>query len=192
MNRVPLTFLLIGINFLIFFLQFVFPGILNFAFVPATAFERPYTFVTSMFLHADFKHIFFNMFALFFFGLYLERRVTPLQYLSIYFISGIAGNFGYIFTAGNPYTPGIGASGAVYGILGALALLDPFAAVYFYGSIPMPMIFAASIYAVIEFFGLFVPSGIAHGAHLGGLFVGAILGMYLKKFYTKRNRTIRL
>jgi membrane associated rhomboid family serine protease len=135
--------------------------------------------VTYMFLHAGFFHIFFNMFALFIFGTYLEGKIDQKTFLAIYFASGIIGNVGYMITAPGSMIPGLGASGAIYGIMGALAMISPFAIIYFYG-VPMPMLVASIVWIVTEFLGVFVPSDVAHGAHLGGLFFGIAVGLYLR------------
>jgi membrane associated rhomboid family serine protease len=179
-RRPSWTFTLIGICAVVFIIELLVPILQYTYFVPAYAFSRPWTFVTSIFLHADFSHLFFNMLALFIFGIYLEQRIGGKTFLSIFFISGIIGNLGYMLTAFNSTTPGLGASGAVYGIMGALAVLEPFAIVYI-GFAPMPMVFAAIIWTITEFLGLFVPGNIAHGAHLAGLFVGAAFGFYLRR-----------
>ncbi len=95
--------------------------------------------------------------------------------------SGIIGNLGYLVTATNPQVPAIGASGAVYGVMGALAVIAPFLLVYVYGFLPLPMIVVAVLYGFADFAGLFVPTGIANGAHLGGMFAGATYGFYLRR-----------
>jgi membrane associated rhomboid family serine protease len=151
----------------------------TFEFIPSMAFERPWTFISSIFMHADLSHLFFNMFALFIFGSYLESRVGAGTFLFVYFLAGIFGNLGYMLTAFNPNIPGVGASGAIYGLIGTLAAVAPLAIVYV-GFAPMPMIFVAVLYGITEFFGLFVPSGIARGAHLSGLIVGFLYGLYLR------------
>lgn len=128
------------------------------------------------------------MLALLIFGTFLEPRVTGRMYLLIFFLAGIVGNLGYMVTASSSTIPGLGASGAIYGVMGAVAVLEPFATVYL-GFAPMPMIFAAFIWTLTEFLGLFVPGNIAHGAHLAGLFVGIAFGFYLRK--KRRIRFIR-
>jgi len=148
------------------------------AFFPALAFEAPWMFVTSIFLHADLSHLFFNMLALFFFGISLERMIGRQAFAILFLISGIVGNLGYMITATNPYIPAIGASGSIYGVIGALATLAPFVLVYVYGMVPVPMIVAAFIWGLLDFTGLFTPSGIAHGSHLGGMFIGVFFGLY--------------
>lgn len=150
-----------------------------FSFTPNLALTRPWTFITSIFLHADISHLFFNMFALLIFGSVLESRIGSRGFIIIFFLAGIIGSIGYMITANNSSIPAIGASGAIYGVLGALAILMPRMIVWVWG-IPMPMIAAAGFWTLTEFLGFFYPSSIARGAHLGGLFVGIVYGLYLK------------
>ncbi|MCZ6613499.1 MAG: rhomboid family intramembrane serine protease [Thaumarchaeota archaeon] len=152
-----------------------------FSFVPLLAFDMPWMFVTSIFLHADLSHLFFNMFSLLIFGIYLERMVGGRLFLILFFAAGIIGNVGYIVTSGNALVPAIGASGAIYGVMGTLAVLAPFLLIFVYGILPLPMIVAAGAFAVLDIMGLLVPSGIAHGAHLAGMIVGIGAGLYLRR-----------
>lgn len=182
-----ITITLILICFVFYFLEYLpyFTEMLY--FIPNRAFERPWTFVTSVFLHADFSHLFFNMFGLLMFGLYLERRISRRDYIIIFLIAGIVGNFGYMLTSWDKNIPAVGASGAIYGIMGCLAILEPYATVYV-GYLPMPMIVAAFFWALIEFIGIFIPGNIAHGSHLFGLIVGIVFGIYRRKnLYKKFN-----
>jgi len=173
-----LTFFLICI--VAFILEIIYPEFDYFSFIPALAFKRPWTFVTSIFLHADFTHLFFNMFALLMFGIYLEGKISKKSYILIFLLSGIFGSLGYMITATDSTIPAIGASGSIYGIMGCLAILMPYAIVYVSG-MPMPMIAAAFFWAVMELLGVFAPTGnIAHGAHLFGLFIGIFFGIYFK------------
>jgi len=171
-------FILVILTFYIY--QFISDTWINLAFFPAFAFYEPWTFITSIFLHADFLHLFFNLFALFFFGIYLERVIGNRAFATLFIISGIVGNLGYLVTAADPYIPAIGASGAIYGVIGTLAVIAPTLLVYIYGFIPVPMALAAVIWALIDVAGLFMPTGIAHGAHLGGMVVGLLYGAYLR------------
>ncbi len=180
-----LTFSLILLMSFIFLLQYPFDLVLHFSFIPEYAFSQPWRFVTSIFLHANFAHLFYNMLALFFFGLYLEGLVNRKTYLTIFFISGIFGNLLFLLTTFNPSIPAVGASGAIYGIIGALAALRPYAVVFVYFT-PMPLIVLAALWALISFIGIFVPSNIAHAAHLSGLITGYVIGYILKKREQKR------
>lgn len=160
----------------------------NFAFTPSLAFEKPWTFVTSMFLHANFTHILINMLVLFFLGMFLESKTGSVNFVIVFLLSGIFGSIGYMITASDPTIPAVGASGAIYGVLGALAVLTPFAVVYIWGLLPMPMIAVAVLWGILDFFGLFAPGDVAHGAHLGGLAVGLLYGFYLRTTVKRKYR----
>ena len=184
--RVRWTFILIGICVIVFLLQNAvssWGGWPYCAFFPAFALQYPWMFVTSIFLHAGIDHVLFNMIALFFFGAYLERLAGPKLLIVIFFAAGIVGNFGYMLTASDSTVPAIGASGAIYGVMGVLAVLTPKLLVFVYGIIPMPMVVFAALYAIIDLVGLFAPSDIAHGAHIGGLMIGLAFGFYLRQRY---------
>lgn len=155
------------------------------AFYPRVAFRAPWMFITSIFLHADLSHLFFNIVALLFFGTSLERligrRVFPILFLS----SGVIGNIGYLITDPASRIPAIGASGAIYGVIGALATLQPFALVFIYGFLPLPLIVAAALWVLLDLVGLFAPSEVAHGAHLGGMVVGVLFGVYYRILFSR-------
>jgi uncharacterized protein len=180
LRRPNLTLGLIILCSSIFLAGFFIPLDEEFAFRPALSFAMPWTYVTSIFLHASFEHLFFNMFALFVFGTYLETRVSPSKYLTVFFAAGILGNVAYLLTDPTSIIPGVGASGAIYGIMGMLAMLYPGLIVYVFYA-PMPIIVAAGLWFILEFTGLFTPSDIAHQAHLAGLLLGAAYGYYLRR-----------
>lgn len=156
-----------------------------FAFTPAYVFSRPWTLVTSVFMHSGFSHFFFNMFALLMFGTALERLIGSRRYIMLYMAAGIIGNLGYMLTQPNALIPSLGASGAIYGVLGCYALLRPHDIVYM-NFIPVPMYIAAVLWVGMETVGLFAPSSIAHGAHLFGLVLGFAYGWRLKNEVKQR------
>lgn len=177
------TFIFIAVSVIAFIIQQLTDLWIYFAFFPAFSLVAPWMFVTSIFLHANFSHLLFNMFALFFFGIYLERMIGRKAFALLFLVSGIVGNVAYLITASDPFIPAIGASGAVYGIIGALATLAPTMLIFIYGMFPMPMVVAAVLWALMDIAGLFTPSGIAHGAHLGGMLVGVLVGFYVRLRY---------
>jgi len=179
-RRVRWTYVFIAACVVGFLVQQVTDAWVYFMFFPAFASEAPWMFVTSIFLHGDVSHILFNMIALFFFGTYLERMIGGRAFAALFLISGVVGNVGYLLTATDPLVPALGASGAIYGVVGTLAVLSPFTLVFIYGMVPVPMIVAAAIWGLLDFVGLFEPSGIAHGSHLGGMFIGVLYGVYLR------------
>lgn len=180
------AFTLVAVCVIIFILQTIFPFITdNFALYSDQVLYRPYQLVTSIFLHGSFEHLFYNMFALALFGSILEKIIGYKKFLIVYFVSGIIAGIGTIPF----YTASLGASGAIFGILGTLTILRPSMTVYV-GYVPMPMAFAAIIWAAIDMIGMFAPSGTANAAHLFGLFFGIIIGFYLRKSFGE-HRTIR-
>ena len=138
--------------------------------------SRPWTILTSMFVHSGFGHIFGNMITLYFFGSFLNRLVGNGRFLLIYFIGGIAGNALYLLL-GQSLSIVVGASGAVYAIAGALVVMMPKLPVRLYFIIPVPLWVVVLVFFVLW---SFIP-GVAWQAHLGGLAVGLIAGYFLRR-----------
>ena len=155
----------------------------TFGLVPAYVFGKFYVWqpVTYMFLHGGTWHILMNMFILWMFGSELERTWGSKEFLKFYFAAGIgAGIINFVFGVFNPatnLTPIIGASGAIYGILVAYAMLFPERYVYIYFLIPVKVKYLVIFLVAIEFLSTYRADGIAHFAHLGGALVGFL---YLK------------
>jgi len=137
-----------------------------------------YRLLTSMFVHNDMIHISMNMLSLFMVGRMVERLFSPLAYLSLYFISGLFGSFAYMSLT--LFDGAVGASGAIFGIFGALA---GFAFVHRQRMQHEFMQFMRDfgIILVINFFiGIIFPS-IAMSAHIGGLLAGVVGGFFIAK-----------
>lgn len=177
--------ILIAINVVVFFLQFLLGDSFTNMFLlnPGMVLARPWTLITSMFLHANLTHLVFNMYALLLFGGLIEQRIGTKRFVGVYLFAGIfAGVMYSIFST----SPALGASGAIMAVLGLAIMLLPDLRVLFFFIIPMSLRTAGIIFAAIDIFGLFNPaSGIAHIAHLGGLSVGLIYGYYLIKIKKK-------
>lgn len=137
---------------------------------------------TYMFLHGGFGHIIWNMLALWMFGADLERLWGTRRFLNFYFFCGIGAGvcvvlLTYLF--GNPYSVTIGASGAIFGILLANAVLFPDRTILWGFLIPIKMKWFVLIIGVVTFISSFqVNQGVSEFAHLGGLLFGYI---FLKK-----------
>jgi membrane associated rhomboid family serine protease len=141
--------------------------------------------ITYAFLHSTdtYAHILFNMLGLWMFGTEIERFVGPWRLLACYFASVITAALTQLVVpplVSAPPAPTIGASGGVFGLLLAYALLFPTRKVIpLIPPIPMPAWLFATIYAGVELF-LGVTgtlSGIAHFAHLGGMIGSALVVM---------------
>ncbi len=160
--------------------------------VPATFTSEPWTIVTSLFVHADLFHILGNMVTLYFFGTYLTTLVGETKFLATYFLGGLLGNVFYILYAlyapwGDSYIGVVGASGAVFAIGGALAVLRPNLKVLVFFIIPMPL-WAAVIGGFLLLTLISAGLNIAWEAHLGGLVLGLIAGFLFRNNKRERDR----
>ena len=158
---------------LMFVLQFLF-GTERFLLDTAFMFERPWTIITAMFAHADIVHLLSNLFSLLLFGLLLEGRIGSQKVLWLFIASGILVNLAMPFTA---YERVLGASGAVFALIGALLTLRPYMVIWL-DFVPMPMIIAAILWIIQDILGVFYPAGVANIAHLAGLALGLSVGIY--------------
>ena len=176
--------ILIAVNFLIFILGYIIPRLDYYLALQLISFpEQPWSIITSIFVHAGFTHILFNMITLFFFGTFLLQLVGSGKFLLVYFLGGIVGNALFLLSAylnlgASAYSIVVGASGAIYGLGGALAALRPKVRVFVF-PIPAPLpLWIAVIggFLIISFL-----PGIAWQAHLGGIIVGLIAGYIFRR-----------
>ena len=147
--------------------------------------------ITYMFMHANFSHLLFNMFALWMFGYVLENFWGTKRFLIYYFVCGIGAALLTMLLSATGLMSGfhntVGASGAVYGILLAFGMMFPEERIYLYFFVPIKAKWFVIIFAAIELIqGVFYTSdGIAHFAHLGGMVFGLLLILWW------RNRSYR-
>ncbi len=177
---------------------------------------RPHQLVSYMFLHGDFTHILFNMFALWMFGSVLENHWGPKRFLIFYLLCGIGAgvlHLGVLYFENAPVaeafvqlplseqdrllydprfkinTATLGASGSVFGCLAAFGYLFPNSLIYLYFFIPIKAKWFVIIYGAMELYlGIRNSAGdnVAHWAHLGGALIGFLLVFYWNK--TRRRR----
>ncbi|MBS1263239.1 MAG: Rhomboid protease GlpG [Methanonatronarchaeales archaeon] len=142
---------------------------------------RPWTVVTSLFSHdpTNPMHLFVNGLVLFFFGPTLERMIGSREFAKIYFVAGFAAGLGFVAATGASV---LGASGAIFGVMGTLTMLRPNMRIYLNFLIPMPLWLLTIFYALISI--VMIPAGGARGvadlAHLIGLVAGLVWGQRLK------------
>ncbi len=135
-----------------------------------------YTLVTAIFLHSGLPHLMYNLFGLALFGSILEHVIGSKRFLILFFVAGLVASL-----ISTPfYTRVLGASGAIFGVLGMLGILRPKMTVWVY-SMPMPMILALFVWGAGDVLGIFAPTGTANIAHLAGLGVGIIAGLFYRK-----------
>ena len=180
------TLAIILINIAVHFIFMTFPINKNFFGLNVVGIVYNHYFwqpITYMFVHGDFSHLFFNMLALIFFGVTTERALGSKEFLLMYFSIGIMSglfSLGVYYLYGRfllengiqPWTWGIsliGASGAIYGMLFAYAVIFPRSRIYIWGLIPVPAPIMVTGYAIIEFVSQFISSSnVAHMTHLAG------------------------
>lgn len=235
----PITKNLLIINGLFFFATFVFSTkgidlrVILGAFYPESPNFKFWQILTHMFMHADFTHILFNMFALWMFGSVVEQTFGPKKFITLYLLAGLGGfilfnavnyfqiaqlkeaiqlqgisladvydvskltihrtlentNIGFEPTrevnelVSNYVTPMVGASGAIYGLLLAFAVLYPnekLMLIFF--PVPVKAKYFIPIMVLIEFYMGYQNIGnVAHFAHLGGGLIGFLLARHWKK-----------
>jgi len=183
------VWLLIAINLLLFIATVINQNlILLLGLQPASFLARPWTLVTNLFVHGGIWHILANMITFYFFGSYLSRLIGMKRLLIVYFGGGILGNIFYLLLAPSPFSIAIGASGAVFALGGALAVMMPRLRVFVF-PIPAPLpLWVAVIggFIILTIVSPFLQ--IAWQAHLGGLILGLVAGYIFRRriryFYT--------
>lgn len=191
-------------------------GIFGLHFFKASNF-RPYQIITYMFMHGNFGHLFFNMFALWMFGNTLENIWGSKRFLLFYMVCGIGAglcqelvqyiqyatslaNYANVNLGGQVVPMAtylnmmntVGASGAIYGLLLAFGMMFPDSMIYFYFLIPIKAKWFVIGYAVVELIsGLTGFDNVAHFAHLGGMLFGLLLILYWRKNPAGPNKDFR-
>ncbi len=132
--------------------------------------------VTYMFVHGGFMHLLFNVFMLWMFGMAIEAQWGTREFLKYYFICGLSVALVKIAVWPHSGVPLVGASGALFGLLVAFAMLYPDSVVYLYFFLPVKAAHMAILCGLIEFFSMLGQGGgrIDHFAHLTGLGVGYV------------------
>lgn len=148
-------------------------------FAPWLGETQPYRFIGSAFIHADFWHLIFNMYALWLVGNAIEPAFGRWRFIALYALSAIGGNVAVLVlsdpTGVSYFTFVVGASGAVFGLFGALFVLAKR--------------LSRDTTALLILLGInlilgFILEGISWQSHLGGLIVGGVLAF----FYVRTNR----
>lgn len=179
----PVTQALLLANVAIFFLGELLPGMLwPFALFPIGHGFWPWQVVSYAFLHGNFNHLFFNMLGLWMFGSELEHVWGQKRFLQFYTASVIAAALTQLVVNAvlGATAPTIGASGGLFGLLLAFAMLFPNRTILLFFVLPMKAKWLVALYGVLELYqGVYVMnSGVAHFAHLGGMLGGLLMLRY--------------
>src|SRR5664279_1693411 len=181
----PVTQALLLANVAIFFLDELLGRTLTvwFALWPVGSAEFwPWQIGTYAFLHGSFNHLFFNMLGLWMFGAELEQIWGRNRFLTFYFASVVAAALTQLvvnFALGSA-APTIGASGGLFGLLLAFAMIFPNRIILLFFVIPMKAKYLVALYGLIELYqGAYVlNTGVAHFAHRGGMLGGLLTIRY--------------
>jgi len=167
---------------LVFLVQLFILGFTDFFVLNGQAWTQIWRFLTSVFLHASLTHLIYNLFALALFGSILESIVGGRKFLLIFILTGLLANV----IAVNFYASSLGASGAIFGVIGALVAIRPFLLVWAFG-LPMPIFVAGLLWGVgdlIGAYGFFSGNPIDNTgniAHLSGMFFGFVFGLLFRE-----------
>jgi membrane associated rhomboid family serine protease len=137
---------------------------------PSVADGEVYRLLTSGFLHAGLFHLLVNMYSLWILGTLLEPTIGRIQYLLIYFVSLLAGSFGALLVT--PHAPTVGASGAIFGLMGAGVIVLRHRGI-------SPLQSGLPLWIGINLVFSFAVPGISVGGHIGGLIGGALAALVL-------------
>ena len=180
-----LTIFLILINVIVFFyttmnLEYY---VREYGFEPLSFLRGRYeTILTSLFLHAGFAHLFFNMLFLFLLGPTLEKNLGSLKFLLVYLVGGAIANLAsFIPFFYRPGVPGVGASGAISALVGVGMFICPGKLIISQYLIPLPFVVVGAFYFLSNAINLFIPSNIGYHVHMLGLVVGSIFGLVWSK-----------
>jgi membrane associated rhomboid family serine protease len=153
---------------------------------PLNASPNHLTVFSSMFLHADWTHLSFNMLFLWIFGDDIEEALGHLRFLVFYLLCGVFGAGIFLVSAPQSATPLVGASGAISGVMAAYLMIRPCAKVEvwaFFRPLAVPAILFISFFIAKQIWSLIFQSddSVAYWDHLGGALAGAILVGFMKQ-----------
>jgi len=166
---------------IVFFIQVFVNEFTEFFVLDSSRIGEFWRFLSAIFLHGSFIHLVYNLFALALFGLILESLIGSKRFLIIFFVTGILANLISV----NFYEFSLGASGAIFGVIGALIFVRPMLIVWAFG-LPMPIFFAGALWVAGDVLGAY---GFLTGhpiddtgniAHLSGMIFGLLFGVLFK------------
>ncbi|MGH3085849.1 MAG: rhomboid family intramembrane serine protease [Rubrobacteraceae bacterium] len=155
------------------------------ALIPAlVAQDEVWRLVSSMFLHSGFIHLGFNMLSLYFLGSFAESAFGRGRFFAMYFLSGLSGGIAYLYF-GDFQTPAVGASGAIFGLLGGILGFSMRQGTFSWQN---PLIRQLLILLAINLYLGFSIANISNTAHIGGLVGGLAFGWLMAPtLYARKN-----
>ena len=203
------SYLLIGINILVFFIQVTIPPglqqgfVMEYGVIPIEIVHGQdyFTLLTNMFLHGGWMHLIGNMLFLWVFADNIEAVIGKIPFILFYLGGGRAASAAHILFNPESSIPAIGASGAISAVLGAYLVMFPASKIrvfvlFLFRSFYMPALFFLGIWGVQQFINGFisiVPSSayttsVAWWAHIGGFIFGLVTGYIIRRRFLSRSR----
>lgn len=188
-----MTYILLGVFVAVYILEWViFLGAGEQAFRDTFVIEgdfatQPWTILTSVLAHdlGSFNHILFNGLTLLFFGSTTERLIGTRRFTMLFLAAGVLSGIAQVILTQLIFdvdSGGLGASGAIMGVMGTLVILAPRLTVLVFFVIPAPLWALAIFYVLADLVGVITPgSNVGHFAHLAGLATGLAYGYYLRE-----------
>lgn len=177
----------------VFILQIVFSSFTELFILNSASWSEPWRFLTAIFLHGGVVHLLYNLLALVIFGLILEKFIGSFRFLLVFFVTGIIANLISI----NFYSASLGASGAIFGVIGTLIILRPTLPVWAFG-LPMPIFLAGILWSIGDLLGAYGflagnPMGnTGNIAHLSGIFFGFIFGLLFRGIIERQKKRVNV
>ena len=178
----------------VFILQSFLRGFTELFVLNSRAWIEIWRFATAIFLHGGVAHLLFNLLALVLFGSALETFIGSRRFLLVFFVTGIFANLiSVIF-----YPSSLGASGAIFGIIGALIFIRPGMVVWAFG-MPMPLVLAGILWTAGDLLGAYgfltgnPMNNVGNIAHLSGMFFGFVFGaIYRRRIARQMKRNVSI
>lgn len=172
----------------VFIMQKLFAPLTDFFIIDHAKPFEIWRYFTAIFIHGSLLHLILNLFGLLLFGFILEHEIGSKRFLIVFLATGIFSSIVSVFF----YDRVLGASGAIFGIIGVLTILRPGMSVWAY-SVPMPLFIASILWVTADVLGIVFPKdNIANIGHISGLAVGVLIGLYLRiknpRIKTKKDR----
>ena len=186
-----MTYVIMGLCVAVFLVQFAMLSTGNEALhdtlflITSSWMQKPWTVITNVFAHAGLNHLFINMLVLLFFGTTTERLIGTRRFTWLFLGAGAIAGIAQVALRQlifGDQSAGLGASGAIQGVMGTLVVLAPRLTVLVFFIIPAPLWALSIFYVLFDLFGAITPnSRVGNFAHLAGLATGLAYGWYLRE-----------
>ena len=174
---------------IVFIFQLFMPNFTESFILNENSWNEPWRFLTAMFLHGSIGHLVLNLFALLLFGSILEKFIGGNRMLGVFLLTGLLANLIGV----NFYSSSLGASGAIFGVIGALIIIRPLMPVWAFG-MPLPIFVAGILWIgadLLGAYGFFIGNPIDNAgniAHLSGILFGFAFGWFYRRKINRRNK----